>query len=164
MQTSRTLEPVELEERARTLADGICEALPEWVERSVERLLIAYRSEAVDAVMAEAAEAATRAAADIGPRVRALLDADIDVQWANPLSLLREAVVYPTEVLRQAGVPPVARDAFAEERFPDDDYDLTPTSFADIDPGLQEIGLAWGAAKAWEHRRRHVAPVEGTQP
>jgi hypothetical protein len=39
--------------------------------------------------------------------------------------------------------------------FPDDDYGLTPASFADIDPALAEPGLAWGAAKAWVHRRRH---------
>jgi len=154
---------VELEERARALADGICAALSGWVERSVERLLIAYRAEADPAVMAEATEAAARAVAAIGPRVRALLDADIDVQRANPLSLLREAVVYPTEVLRRAGVPPIERDAFAEEQFPEDDYDLTPTSFADINPGLQELGLAWGAAKAWEHRRRHAATPEGAE-
>lgn len=155
---------MELEERARSLADGICEALPEWVERSVERLLVAYRGTRDTAVMAAATEAGARAAADVGNRLRTLLAADIDEQRINPLSLLREALVYPTEVLRQAGVPPVERDAFAEEQFPDDDYDLTPTSFADIDPGLQEMGLAWGAAKAWEHRRRHAAPVEGAQP
>lgn len=149
---------MDLDERARALGDGICEALPGWVERSVERLLVAYRGEAEPSAMLAAREAGTRAAAAVGRRVRALLDADIDHQRTNPLSLLREAVAYPTEVLRQAGVPPVERDGFAEERFPDDHYDLTPASFADLGPEIQDLGLAWGAAKAWEHKRRHGRP------
>ena len=32
--------------------------------------------------------------------------------------------------------------------FPDDDYDLSPATFADIDESLHEPGLVWGAAKA----------------
>ncbi|MDP9404715.1 MAG: hypothetical protein M3P85_15685 [Actinomycetota bacterium] len=152
---------MDLEEHARALADGICAALPGWVERSVERLLVAYGGGAEPSVMVSAREAGARAAAEVGSRVRSLLAADIDDQRSNPLSVLREAVVYPTAVLRQAGVPAVERDAFAEERFPDDDYDLTPTSFADLDPELRDLGLAWGAAKAWEHKRRHAGAEEG---
>ena len=150
-----------MEEQARALAAGVEAALPAWVERSVERLLIAYRGSTDPAVMASARDAATAAVADVGARVRALLGADIDEQGANPLAILREAVRYPTEVLRAAGVPPVERDRFSEERFPHDDYDLTPASFADIDPSLQDLGVAWGAAKAWEHRRRHAATPGG---
>ncbi|PLS75127.1 MAG: hypothetical protein CYG61_09010 [Actinobacteria bacterium] len=152
---------MDLEEHARALADGICAALPGWVERSVERLLVAYGGGAEPSVMVSAREAGARAAAEVGSRVRSLLAADIDDQRSNPLSVLREAVVYPTAVLRQAGVPAVERDAFAEERFPDDDYDLTPASFADLDPELRDLGLAWGAAKAWEHKRRHAGAEEG---
>lgn len=154
---------VDLKEHARALADGICDALPGWVERSVEQVLVAYRGTAEPAVMAAAREAGARAAAEVGGRVRSLLASDIDEQRANPLSVVRSAVAYPTEVLRQAGVPPVDRDAFAEERFPDDHYDLTPTSFSDIGPDLREVGLMWGAAKAWEHKRRH-AGAEDARP
>lgn len=149
---------VVLEEQARALADGVDAALPRWVERSVEHLLVAYCGSADPAVMAAARDAGERAKADVGIRVRGLLEADIDDQNTNPLSILRQAVRYPTEVLRHAGVPPVRRDRFAEERFPDDDYDLTPTSFADIDPALFDAGLAWGAAKAWLHKQRHGDP------
>ena len=48
------------------------------------------------------------------------------------------------------------RDEFAERTFPDDVYDLSPASFADVDPALHEPGLMWGAAKAHVilHRRR----------
>ncbi|MGH9163894.1 MAG: hypothetical protein ACRDZW_00040 [Acidimicrobiales bacterium] len=137
---------------AVALADAIEAALPGWVERSVETMMVAYRGSSDDAVAAAARVAGAAAVADIAPRVRILLSLDLDRQGANPLSLLRQAVAYPTEVLRRAGVPPVVRDEFAERHFPDDDYDLTPASFADIDPALAEPGLAWGVAKAWARR------------
>ncbi|MCU1353816.1 MAG: hypothetical protein JWM05_3025, partial [Acidimicrobiales bacterium] len=92
--------------------------------------------------------AAAAAVADVVPRVQALLATDVDDQRANPLAVVRGAVRYPTAVLRAAGVPPVVRDAFGERAFPDDDYDLTPAAFGDLDPSLQELGIVWGAAKA----------------
>ncbi|MDQ3575821.1 MAG: hypothetical protein M3404_13045 [Actinomycetota bacterium] len=147
-----------LHEQARALAEGVDAGLPRWVERSVERMLVAHRGHGDPAVMVAARRAGELARADVGARVRTLLEADIDQQHTNPLSILRQAVPYPTEVLRQAGVPPVRRDRFAEERFPEDHYDLTPASFADIDPSLLDVGLAWGAAKAWVHKQRHGAP------
>jgi hypothetical protein len=55
-------------------------------------------------------------------------------------------------------VPAIERDRQAEAQFPDDDYDLTPASFADLDPALHEPGLRWGAAKAHVHLRRHRPP------
>ena len=143
-------------ERAGVLAAAVEAALPGWVERSVARLLVAWSGEADPAVMAEARRAGVAAQSAVGGRVRSLLEADIDDQRSGPLAVLRSAVAYPTGVLRAAGVPPVERDAFAEEHFPDDDYDLTPATFADVDPSLHEPGLAWGAAKAWAHRRRHL--------
>lgn len=155
---------VVLEEQARALADGVDAALPRWVERSVERLVVAYSGSADPAVMAAAHDAGERARTDVGCRLRALLDADIDDQHTNPLTILRQAVHYPSDILHQAGVPPVRRDRFAEERFPDDDYDLTPASFADIDPSLFDAGLAWGAAKAWLHKQRHGVPQYGGPP
>ena len=144
-----------MEDQARVLAVAVEAALPGWVERSVERLLVAWHGSADAEVMAMARRAGAAARADVGPRVRALLEADIDDQRTTPLTLLRGAVRYPTEVLRAAGVPPVERDRFSEERFPDDDYDLSPASFADVDPSLHEPGIAWGAAKAMAHKQRH---------
>ncbi len=88
--------------------------------------------------------------------VVALLKADIDDQRTTPLALLRTAVRYPTEVLRAAGVPPVERDPIQTRLLPDDLYDLSPASFADVDPALAEPGMVWGAAKALAHRRRHM--------
>lgn len=138
-----------MDDHARALADGIEAALPGWVVRCVGRYLPDPGEEAADA--------GTRAAVEVGGAVRQLLALDIDEQRTTPLTLLRDAVRYPAEVLRGAGVLPVERDPFSRERFPDDDYDLTPATFADVDPSLADVGLAWGAAKAWEHKRRHRA-------
>ena len=141
----------QLADSARRLADGIAQALPGWVVAAVQS-----RLPHLDSKTQEAAEAAgLAAAADIGGQMAQLLAADIDDQRENPLALLRRAVRYPTEVLTAAGAPPTERDDFAIERFPDDVYDLTPASFADIHPDLQTPGLEWGAAKAFVHRRRH---------
>ncbi|MGH9157539.1 MAG: hypothetical protein ACRD1K_17285 [Acidimicrobiales bacterium] len=144
-----------MDDLAKALADGVVEALPGWVERCVESLLLAHRGSVDPAARDAARTAGQAAAADIGPRLAALLAADVDRQWTNPLAVVRDAVRHPTEVLRSLGVPAVRRDGFAQERFPADDYDLTPASFADVDPALSGPGLAWGAAKAMAHRARH---------
>ena len=92
-----------------------------------------------DAEMIEAArDAGQRGRAEVGATVHALLDTDIDEQRTNPLSILRGAVRYPTQVLHDAGVPEaraVTTSRFTA--FPDDVYDLTPATWADIDPALQ---------------------------
>lgn len=150
-----------MEEHATALADAIEAALPGWVERSVARTAGEYFGHVDPAVTAAAAEAGQRARADVAPRVRALLGADIDEHRTTPLSLLRGAVRYPTRVLRDAGVPPVARDEAQARLFPDDVYDLAPATFADVDPALAEVGLAWGAAKAFVHRQRHGKSAAG---
>lgn len=110
-----------------------------------------------DAAILDAATAAgEQAAADVEPRLRALLEADVDEQKSTPLALIRSAAVrYPTAVLQQAGVAPVDRDRHQQDLFPDDLYDLAPASFADVDPALAELGMVWGAAKAFTHRQRH---------
>jgi hypothetical protein len=141
---------------ARALADGICDALPSWVVSSVTRLMTAWSGEVPAEVASQAAAAGAAAGAEVGPRVRALLAADIDEQATTPLAIVRSAAVrYPTDVLQAAGVSPLVRDRAAEELFPDDLYDLGPASFADLDPSLADAGLRWGAAKAFEHKRRH---------
>ncbi len=144
---------------ATALADAIEAALPGWVERSVARRA-AGAGRAVDPDVARAATAAgVRARVEVGARVRRLLALDIDEQRTNPLSLLRDAVRYPTEVLRGAGVPVVERrDDFAIRAFPDDEYDLTPATWADVDPSLQDPGITWGAWKAYTHLSRRREP------
>ena len=139
------------------LADAVVVALPGWVERSVERILVAWQGGVADPdVMERAREAGRRAAEEVGPEVRAMLEADIDDQRTTPLALLRAAVRYPTAVLKDAGVPGVERDPIQVRLLPDDLYDLSPASFADVDPALADPGMVWGAAKALAHRRRHA--------
>lgn len=142
---------------ADALASGIELALPAWVLRCVTGIIDAWvaatgaRGEPltqVTQVTQAAVVAGGEAAATIGPRVRAVLATDVDRQTTSPLAVVREAVRWPTAVLTEAGVPRVERDAFAERTFPDDIYDLAPASLADLDPALQEAGIAWGAAKA----------------
>ena len=147
---------VRVEPHATALAEAVEVALPGWVERSVIRIMAAWLGRSPDAGIVEGArEAGSRAGAEVGAELRALLAADIDDQWTTPLSLLRAAVRYPTAVLQEAGVPPVERDPFREKLEPGDLYDLSPASFADVDPALAEPGMVWGAAKALAHRRRH---------
>lgn len=153
------------------VADAVLEG---WVVRSVRQRWADYRaavtagsvvveagSVASAAVAAgdhaldvAAAQAAAEARRDVLPALRGLLERDVEAQWTGPLAILRRTVAYPTAVLRSAGVPPVVRDGFAERNFPDDEYDLTPGSFADIHPDLHEPGLRWGAAKAHTVLRR----------
>ena len=147
-----------MEEYARALADGIEAALPRWVEDCVQRIMTAWVGSVPTDVADAASEAGRRAQESVAPQVRQLLEADIDDQATTPLAILRAAAVpYPTGVLREAGVPPMQRDEMAERLFPDDVYDLTPASFADLGPELRDVGLAWGAAKAFEHKRRHAS-------
>jgi len=151
-----------MREHATALADAIDGALPGWVERSVARRLAGGPDGDTTApawVTVAASDAGHRARAEIGPRVRALLEADIDEQRTTPLALLRTAASYPTAVLVAAGVTPVLRDDAQARLFPDDIYDLAPATFADVAPELTEPGLAWGVAKAWTHRRRHATPL-----
>lgn len=147
--------PASLEYYAEALADGIEAALPTWVVTSVERVMTAWAGHVPPDVALAAEVAAEDARRDSGSEVRALLGLDIDDQWTTPLALIRSAVRYPTAVLRQAGVPGVERDRFVESTFPDDIYGLTPSSLTDIDPALAELGIRWGAAKAFEHKRHH---------
>jgi len=134
---------------AAALAAGIEAHLGGWVERVVaERHQQWSGSAPPEPVRAAARAAGGSATAEVGPRVRALLERDVDDQPTSPLALLRAAAAHPTAVLRRAGVPPVVRDPVAVRLHPDDDYDLGPAAFADIHPDLHEAGLTWGAAKA----------------
>ena len=152
--------PGSVDEAAALLADGIIGALPGWVERCVasacERAGVAARE-----LGAPTRAAGLQCVAEIGPLLRGLLATDVDEQQTTPLSILRAAVRFPTRVLADGGVPEPERDDFDASRFPDDPYGLTPASFADIDPALGPVGIAWGAAKAFEvlQRRRSAEPA-----
>lgn len=129
-------------EHATALADAIETALPRWMGR------VAPGIDPAPIV------------AEVMPRVRSLLAADIDEQTTTPIAVVRDvAVPMLTSALRAAGTPAseVERDEFARTRFPDDVYGLTPSSWADIDESLVSPGIAWGAAKAFVHKQRRSA-------
>lgn len=143
---------------ATALADAVEAALPRWLERVVAQRWREWRGdEAPTEVRAAAVAAGTRVRSEVGPVLRELLATDVDQQRINPLALVRRAVPHATAVLADAGVPAVSRDADAERLFPEDVYDLTPGSFADLDPAAHEPGLEWGAAKAHVILRRRRA-------
>lgn len=140
---------------AAVLADGVEAAVGPWVMGSIARVADGFQPGLARELSEPARAAAAAAAAEVGPRVRTLLEEDVEQQRTNPLAVVREAVRFPTEVLVAAGVPAVTRDQFAEEHFPDDRYDLVPGSFTDLDPELGQAGIAWGAAKAFVIKARH---------
>ncbi len=150
-----------LAELGAELAARVGAAMAGWVLRCVDSRLAPDTPDR-DAVLARAAAAGERARRHVDVELRALLGADVDTQRSTPLAVVRAAVSYPTEVLRDARVPPVARDRFVSERFPDDPYGLTPASLQAVDPELGDAAIAWGAAKAMAHRRRHGTPDEFT--
>ena len=143
---------------AAALADGVQAALPGWVERSVERVHVETLLRRPPAEVREAA--AARRARRRGRRRR---------PGARPARPRHRRAAHrparpgppgravPDRGAARAGVPPVDRDEFAARQFPDDVYDLAPTSFAELDPDLHEVGLVWGAAKAHVHLARRRA-------
>ena len=139
---------------SEALADAVEAVVPAWIERLALDRMRASGAEVDPAFAAAAAAAGEAAREDVVPRLRALLAADIDEQRTNPLALLRSATVHAHAVLAAAGVPPAVRDEFAERSFPDDSYDLVPASWEEIDPRLQEVGITWGAAKAYVFKAR----------
>jgi hypothetical protein len=142
---------------AAELADRVEDAVPGWIEELVLTRVREWSGHVSAEVAAEAVVAAEAARAEVVPRMRRLLEADIDDQAANPLELLRRATRHAHDALARIGVPSVARDDFARRSFPDDTYDLMPATWSDIHPDLHEIGLTWGAAKAFVHKARRRA-------
>lgn len=126
------------------------------IERVVESWLVrlaidtyASRCGSVPAEFRSQAETAAREGSTrTMARLRETLEIDVDAQRVNPLQTLREAVQFPTGVLRDAGVPVASRDEFDEKINPDDVYAIGPAHWNDVDESLTEPGIVWGAAKA----------------
>jgi len=140
------------------LAARVSASVPGWVLRCVDDRLPRPTPDR-DQVMTRAETAGRSAQQEVAAKLAALLAQDVDAQRSTPLAVVREAVSWPTGVLREAGVAPMPRDPFVSARFPDDPYGLTPASLQALDPALGELAIAWGAAKALAHRRRHTGPA-----
>ena len=144
-----------MNEYALALVETSERVVPQWVESCVTATYARHGEPVPEDVAERARQAGKHAGREVGARMRALLERDIDEQAGNPMTILRSAVEYPTQILLAAGVPPVERDDFAARQFPGDHYDLTPANFGDVHPDLVDPGIAWGAAKAYEHIARH---------
>jgi hypothetical protein len=147
------------DEHGRVLVEATVAVLPGWVERSVTSRLPAGSAVEDGDVGALIARAAAAAVEDGRPRLEAAVTREPGIDpGPAPLQVLRSLVRHPTDALLALGVPGVDRPAFETEAFPDDVYDLSPATWADVHPSLHEPGLAWGAATAYLHkvRRRTV--------
>lgn len=144
-------------EISAALVDAVERAVPPWIERLVVERVQQWSGHVSPEVVASAATAGSAAAADVVPRMRSLVETDLDDQRTNPLSLLRDTTRFAHDVLADLGVPAVARDQFSTRSFPDDSYGLVPAAWEDVDPDLHELGLAWGAAKAFLFKARRRA-------
>jgi hypothetical protein len=147
-----------VDEYSQALYESVTAAVPGWIERSALRVLSDGGMEPTGDVMAKISAAGLQAQAEVGGELKALLAADIDEQPTTPLTVVRKAIRHATGVLAAAGMPPVDRDESQRRLFPDDIYDLTPATFGDVDPGLTEPALIWGAHKAMAHVQRHGSP------
>lgn len=145
---------------AGELADALEAVVPTWIERVTQERAAVAGVLVTEEVRTRLLDAGVVIGATVGPRARAVLTADIDAGAGTPLAVLRKGLGPATEALRELGVPPLPRDEFARRVFPDDDYDLAPASFADVDESLHELGLMWGAARSQVHlrRRRQIEP------
>jgi len=130
---------------------AVVDAIPGWVHR-----LITERAAAGGVVVdVAAANVAAVATSDlVAPRLRRVLDADVDDGAGSPLAAVRSAVGPITAVLELAGAAKPPRDEFVAKAFPEDPYDVGPAAFSDIDASLHDPGLIWGAARAHVHLRR----------
>lgn len=151
----RAADEARFAEISAALADAVEEAVPGWIERLVLVRVAQWRDGDVpQEVRTEAGAAGAATVADVMPRLRGLLETDVDAQRGNPLAVLRTGTRHAHRVLAGLDMPPVVRDDFAQRSFPEDDYDLVPATWSDIDPSLHEIGITWGAAKAYVHKAR----------
>lgn len=136
---------------SETLLDAAVAAMPGWVQRCVHSVLGAQSIEVTPDVERATEQASLDAqswTAELLPPVLATNDPQ---HVGTPLTVIRAAARFPTAVLRQAGAAELQRDDYARRHFPEDVFDLTPASWADIDDALVDPAIRWGAARVRAH-------------
>ncbi len=144
-----------MEQYGEKLALAVDVVIGDWIEASVARVARAQLGSVPDDLADAARTAGEAARSEVSTALAALLATDIDDQVTTPLAIVRQAGAHATRVLREAGISPVGRDPFSEERFPADVYGIGPARLVELSEGCHEAGIAWGAAKAHLHRSRH---------
>ena len=141
-----------LAESGDAIIAGVARTLPGWVVARVAFIADAWGrldTEARAHLDADALVAGNAAAVRVVASLKELFATPPRDQRSTPLEIVRSATREVTDVLVSAGIPPVERDEFAERAFPDDRYDVTPASLAELgDEDLGPLQLAWGLAKA----------------
>lgn len=141
-------------EISEALADAVEAVVPGWIELLVVERMRQWSGHVGPETVAAAMTAGEAARTELVPRLHTLLSTDLDEQRSNPLALLRDSTRHAHAVLAELGMPSMPRDQFSQRSFPEDAYDLVPATWADIDPSLHELGITWGAAKAYVHKAR----------
>lgn len=136
------------ESATRDLIAAVERVVERWLADAAKQVFVRQRGEVTTEFAAAADAAAREGSAWVVGRLHSTLEVDVDAQRINPLQTLREAVRFPTGVLREAGIPAVSRDEYDEKINPDDIYGIGPAHWNDIDESLTEPGIVWGAAKA----------------
>ena len=134
---------VDLGPYAQPLYDALRVAVPEWVTRCLNRFGITSHG------VQDAGEHAWQLIEDA---LHNALDLSNAAPGPNPLAVLRRVAAVPTELIRSAGAPLPARDAFNVRRSPDDIYDLEPATWRDFGDQIHDLGIIWGAAKTHAYR------------
>ena len=137
------------------LVDAICAAVPRWVVAAVEARTRELDPDDAAVAGRNAAVAGAAAAAAARIELSKLLASPIDEQRSTPLAIVRSLVVHPNGVLSAAGVAPVRRDPFEERANPEDRWAIAVATWADLGDEVAELGMAWGAAKAFLHKALH---------
>lgn len=136
------------ESATRDLIGQIERVVEAWLVRIALDAYVMHRGSVTPEFRSVADAAAREGTEWVMARLRVTLDVDVDAQRVNPLQTLREAVRFPTRVLREAGIPAKVRDEYDQKINPDDVYGIGPAHWNDIDESLTEPGIVWGAAKA----------------
>lgn len=104
-------------------------------------------------------EVGERIGADVEARMSDVLGKPVEEQQMGPLQIVRDGLAPVTQFLAGMGVAAPERDEFSRRVFPADIYGIAPASFREINEELHDVGIAWGAAKAWLHLQ-HRKPTE----
>ena len=133
---------------AQALVECIETELVDWLISLVRSRAATDGTETWNKIAETTEQVAAEASIEVMADIKELLATDVDQQVRGPLEILRSAVRYPTQILREAGVAPTERDDWDSRVFPEDIYGLSPANFGDISEKLQSAGISWGAAKA----------------
>ncbi|NNF54015.1 MAG: hypothetical protein HKN03_06170 [Acidimicrobiales bacterium] len=162
---SKTGESATEAELLASHADALLEALWATVEQwAVNSLVSRSPADAHKRVQLSADRISDHVRSSVLPDLATLLGADIDEQWTTPLEIVRSLVGPITAELQSLHVPPPQRDSHSVALHPQDLYNIAPATFANVHPSLHEPGLAWGAAKAHVHLRRHQRQASDRRP